>query len=107
MASKNISVTGAAVGGLAGWVAEVAFQEVTGHHITTGILEILGAAAGLCRLDKRLAAALQDTLEQTRGEDREDYRQVKERISELTRDLPELRDILANMVDAGIQAQRA
>jgi len=107
MARKEISVTGAAVGGLAGWVAEVAISEITGHHITTGILEILGAAAGLCRLDKRLAAALQDTLEQTRGEDREDYRQVKERIEELTRDLPELREILGNMVDAGIQAQRA
>ncbi len=107
MARKEISVTGAAVGGLAGWVAEVAISEITGHHITTGILEILGAAAGLCRMDKRLAAALQDTLEQTRGEDREDYRQVKERIEELTRDLPELREILGNMVDAGIQAQRA
>ncbi len=107
MARKEISVTGAAVGGLAGWVAEVAISEITGHHITTGILEILGAAAGLCRLDKRLAAALQDTLEQTRGEDREDYRLVKERIEELTRDLPELREILGNMVDAGIQAQRA
>ena len=107
MASKRLSVTGAAVGGLAGWVAEVAFQEITGHHITTGILEILGAAAGLCRLDKRLAASLQDTLDQARGEDREDYRQVKERIEELTRDLPELREILGNMVDAGIQAQKA
>ena len=32
---------------------------------------------------------------------------VKERIQELTRALPELRDILANMVDAGIQAQKA
>ncbi|MCX5891120.1 MAG: hypothetical protein NTY36_16985 [Deltaproteobacteria bacterium] len=107
MASKKISVTGAAVGGLAGWVAEVAIAEVTGHHITTGILEILGAAAGLCRLDKRMADTLRDTLEQAQGEDREDYRQVKERIQELTRDLPELRDILSNMVDAGIQAQRA
>ena len=107
MASKKISLTGAAVGGLAGWVAEVAIAEVTGHHITTGILEILGAAAGLCRLDKRLADALQDTLEQAKSGDREDYRQVKERIAELTRDLPELREILGSMVDAGIQAQRA
>jgi hypothetical protein len=107
MASKKISVTGAAVGGLAGWVAEVAIAEVTGHHITTGILEILGAAAGLCRLDKRLADALQDTLEQAKSGDREDYRQVKERIAELTRDLPELQEILGSMVDAGIQAQRA
>lgn len=107
MASKKISVTGAAVGGMAGWVAEVAIAEITGHHITTGILEILGAAAGLCRLDRRLTDALQDTLDQARNDDREDYRQVKERIQELTRDLPELREILGNMVDAGIQAQQA
>ena len=106
MARKKISLTGAAVGGLAGWVAEVAFQEVTGHHITTGILELLGAAAGVCRLDKRLAAALRDLLDQA-GEEGGDYRQVKERIQELTRDLPELREILSNLVDAGIQAQRA
>jgi hypothetical protein len=106
MANKKISLTGAAVGGLAGWVAEVVIQEITGHHITTGILEILGAAAGLCRLDKRLAAALRDTLDQA-GEDGADYRQVKARIQELTRDLPELREILSNMVDAGIQAQKA
>ncbi len=106
MPNKKISVTGAAVGGLAGWVAEVAIQEVTGHHVTTGILEILGAAAGLCRLDQRLTAALRDTLDQAGG-DAADYRQVKERIQELTRDLPELRDILSNMVDAGIQAQKA
>jgi hypothetical protein len=107
MASKKLSVSGAAVGGLAGWVAEVAFQEITGHHITSGILELLGAAAGLCRLDRRLAAALQDTLDDARGEDREDYRQLKERIRELTRDLPELGQILDNMVDAGLQAHKA
>ncbi len=71
MANKKISVTGAAVGGLAGWAAEVAIAEVTGHHVTTGILEILGAAAGLCRLDQRLAAVLKDSLEQARGEDAE------------------------------------
>ena len=106
MASKKISINGALVGAVGGWVAEVAIAEVTGHHITTGILEILGAAAGLCRLDKRLADALRDTLEAA-NEDREDYRQVKERIAELTRDLPELREILGSMVDAGIQAQRA
>jgi len=106
MASNKISINGALAGAVGGWVAEVAIAEVTGHHITTGILEILGAAAGLCRLDKRLADALRDTLEAA-NEDREDYRQVKERIAELTRDLPELREILGSMVDAGIQAQRA
>ena len=107
MANKKLSITGAAVGGMAGLAAEIAFDEITGHHIATGVLEILGAAAGLCRLDKRLAAALKDTLNQARGEDREDYRQVKARIQELTQDLPELREILSNMVDAGIQAQKA
>jgi hypothetical protein len=107
LASKKFSVSGAAVGGLAGWVAEVAFQEITGHHITSGILELLGAAAGLWRLDRRLAAALQDTLEEARGEDREDYRQIQERIRELTRDLPELREIMDNLVNAGLQAQKA
>lgn len=107
MARKRFSVSAAAVGGMAGWVAEVAIQEVTGHHVTTGILELLGAAAGLCRLDKRLAAALKDSLEEAGGEDREDYRRLKERIQELTRDLPELRQILDNLVDAGLQAQKA
>ena len=51
---KTISVTGALVGAVAGWVAEVAMQELTGHHITTGLLELLGAVAGLWRLDRRL-----------------------------------------------------
>jgi len=101
MAGKNISLTGAAVGGLAGWVVEVVFQEVTGHHITTGLLEVVGAAAGLWRLDKRMANYLQDTLVQARKGGDDDYREVKRRIEELTQDLPELRDILRNMVDAG------
>ncbi|MBM4273327.1 MAG: hypothetical protein FJ134_02540 [Deltaproteobacteria bacterium] len=106
MARTDLSLTGAVVGGVAGWVAEVAIQEVTGHHITTGLLEILGAAAGLWRLDKRMGRYLQDTLAQDRRAD-EDYREVKRRIEELTQDLPELREILSNMVDAGIQAQKA
>lgn len=107
MAQKDLSLTGALVGGLAGWVAEVTFQEITGHHITTGLLEILGAAAGLWRLDQRLARSLKETLAQAQGDDARDYREVKRRIDELTRDLPELREILGNMVDAGIAAQRA
>ena len=32
---------------------------------------------------------------------------MKRRIEELTQDLPELREILGNMVDAGISAQQA
>lgn len=107
MTSKELSVTGALVGGVAGWVAEVAIQEVTGHHLTTGLLELLGAAAGLWRLDQRLARSLKDTLARAQGQDDQDYRQVKQRIDELTEDLPELRDILRNMMDAGIAAQKA
>jgi hypothetical protein len=107
MPKKDISVTGALVGGAAGWVAEVAIQEVTGHHFTTGLLELLGAAAGLWRLDQRLTGALREALEQARGDSENDYRQVKQRIEELTQDLPELREILRDLVDAGIQAQRA
>jgi hypothetical protein len=107
MANKEISITGAMVGGVAGWVAEMVIQEVTGHHITTGLLEILGAAAGLWRLDKRINRYLQDTVAQNRHGTDEDYREVKRRIDELTQDLPELREILGSMVDAGIQAQKA
>jgi hypothetical protein len=107
MARKELSLTGALAGGLAGWVAEVAIQEITGHHITTGVLELVGAAAGLWRLDRRLSEALRDTLNRAQSGGDEDYREVKERIEELTRDLPELQEILRNMVDAGIQAQKA
>jgi hypothetical protein len=107
MAKKDFSLNGALVGGMAGWVAEVAIQEVTGHHVTTGLLEVLGAAAGMWRLDKRLALALADTLDRVHGGQDQDYGEVKRRIEELTRDLPELREILGNMVDAGISAQKA
>jgi hypothetical protein len=107
MPKKDLSLNGALVGGLAGWVAEVAIQEVTGHHVTTGILELLGAAAGLWRLDRRLGEALQDSLAKARGDQDRDYREIKQRIDDLTRDLPELREILGNMVDAGISAQQA
>jgi hypothetical protein len=107
MAGKDLSLNGALVGGMAGWVAEVAIQEVTGHHLTTGVLELLGAAAGLWRLDQRLTRTLQDTLVRVQEGPENDYRQVKQRIEELTRDLPELREILGSMVDAGIAAQKA
>ena len=107
MANKNLSVSGAMVGALAGLVTEITIQEITGHHITHGILEITGAVAGLMRLDRRLTKALKDTLDKTQDRDDNDYRQVKQRITELTEDLPELREILQNLVDEGIQAQKA
>ena len=107
MANNNLSVTGAMVGALAGLVAEITVQEITGHHITHGVFELAGAAAGLIRLDRRLAEALKDTLDKTRDRDDNDYRQVKKRINDLTEDLPELREILQNLVDEGIQAHRA
>jgi hypothetical protein len=107
MANKEISVPGAVVGALAGLVAEITIQEITGHHITHGVLELAGAAAGLIRLDRRLTDALQDTVDKTRNRDDNDYRQVKQRIDELTEDLPELREILQDLVDEGIQAHKA
>lgn len=107
MGGQDLSLKGAAVGALAGLAADLAIQEITGHHITHGLLELLGAAAGLWRLDRRLLELLRDTLDQARDKDTQDYRQVKERIEELTQDLPELKEILSRMVDAGIQAQRA
>jgi hypothetical protein len=107
MAPRDLSLKGALVGGMAGWVAEVAIQEVTGHHVTAGILELLGAAAGMWRLDRRLARSLSDSLAQAQDGPGRDYQEVKRRIDELTRDLPELREILGNMVDAGISAQQA
>ncbi len=88
-------------------MTEITIQEITGHHITHGVLELGGAIAGLIRLDRRLATALKDTLNKTRDRDDDDYRQVKKRISDLTEDLPELREILQNLVDEGIQAHRA
>lgn len=107
MARRDLSLNGALVGGMAGWVAEVAIQEVTGHHLTTGLLELLGAAAGLWRLDRRLTRTLKETMERAQEGPENDYRQVKQRIDELTQDLPELREILGNLVDAGIAAQKA
>lgn len=107
MANKDLSVSGALVGAVAGLVTEITIQEITGHHITHGVLEIAGAVAGLMRLDRRFTKAMRDTLDKTRDRDDGDYRQVKHRINELTEDLPELRDILQNLVDEGIQAQNA
>jgi hypothetical protein len=107
MPKKDLSVTGALVGAMGGWAAEVAIQEFTGHHLTTGLLELLGAAAGLWRLDQRLCRSLKETLERAQDGADHDYRQVKQRIEELTQDLPELREILRDLVDAGIQAQKA
>jgi hypothetical protein len=107
MATHDLSIKGAAVGAVAGLAAELTLQELTGHHFTHGLLELIGAAAGLWRLDRRLAEALRDTLNQAKEHDDQDYREIKRRIRELTDDLPELREILDNLVDAGISAQKA
>ena len=95
------------MGALAGLVTEITIYEVTGHHFTQGVLELTGAVAGLIRLDRRLAVALRDTLDKSREGNDDDYRQVKQRITDLTEDLPELREILQNLVDEGIQAHQA
>lgn len=107
MSRRYFSINGAIVGALAGLAAELTLQEITGQHITHGLLELLGAAAGLWRLDRRMYEALQDSLARVRQQNDEDYREVKRKISELTEDLPELKEILNNMLEAGIQAQKA
>jgi len=107
MNRKDLSINGAIVGALAGLATELTLQEITGHHFTHGLLELLGAAAGLWRLDRRLYEALQDSLMRAQARDDEDYREVKRKIEELADDLPELKEILSNMLDAGIQAQNA
>src|SRR4030042_1904117 len=71
MVRKQLSPTGALVGALAGWVTEVTVQELTGHHFTHGILELVGAAAGLWRLDRRFYESLQETLYRVRGREGE------------------------------------
>jgi hypothetical protein len=107
MTRTDISINGAIVGALAGLATELTLQEITGHHFTHGLLELLGAAAGLWRLDRRLYEALAESLARAKERDDEDYREVKRKIEELTEDLPELKEILSNMLDAGIQAQKA
>ena len=62
MAKTEISVRGALAGGLTGLAADLAFAELTGHHITTGLLELIGVGVGMFRLDRRIFAAIQDTL---------------------------------------------
>jgi hypothetical protein len=107
MNRRDISINGALVGAVAGLAAELTLQEITGHHITHGLLELLGAAVGLWRLDRRLYEALQDSLARAREREDADYREVKRKIEELTDDLPELKEILSNLLEAGIQAQKA
>ncbi len=42
MTRKDISINGAIVGAVAGLAAELTIQEITGHHFTHGLLELLG-----------------------------------------------------------------
>jgi len=107
MARQEISVRGAVAGGLTGLLADLAITELTGHHITMGLLELIGAGIGMFRLDRRLLEAVQDTIISAKVRDDEDYRQVAERIDEMTVDLPELRETILRLVEAGISAQKA
>lgn len=107
MARQDISVRGAVAGGLTGLLADLAITELTGHHITMGLLELIGAGIGMFRLDRRLLQAVQDTIIRAKVQEDEDYRQVAERIDEMTVDLPELRETILRLVEAGISAQKA
>ena len=70
----RISVRGALAGGLTGLAADLALAELTGHHITTGLLELIGVGVGMFRLDRRIYEAIQDTLTRAKVRDDEDYR---------------------------------
>ncbi len=107
MAPQPISVKGGLAGGLIGLLADLTISELTGHHITTGLLELLGAGIGIFRLDRRVYQAIVNTVEQARVSDTEDYRKVAQRLDEMTLDLPELRQSILNLVEAGISAQKA
>ena len=107
MAKVEVSLKGAVAGGLTGLVADLAITELTGHHLATGLLELLGAGIGMFRLDRRLAELLQDTMTRAKIRDDEDYREVAARIDEMTADLPELRETLRRLVEAGMAAHKA
>ncbi len=107
MARQDISLRGALAGGLTGLLADVAITELTGHHITMGLLELIGAGIGMFRLDRRLFEAIQDTMNRAKVQGDEDYRQVAARLDEMTMDLPELRETILRLVEAGISAQKA
>ncbi len=107
MAKVEVSVKGALAGGLTGLAADLAISELTGHHLATGLLELLGAGIGLFRLDRRLRELLQDTVTRAKVKEAEDYREVTARIDELTADLPELRETLRRLVEAGLAAHKA
>lgn len=107
MPRQEISLRGALAGGLTGLMADLAITELTGHHITMGLLELIGAGIGMFRLDRRLSEAIQDTMSRAKVREDEDYRQVAERLDELTMDLPELRETILRLVEAGIAAQKA
>jgi len=107
MASPAVSLKGGLAGGLAGLLAELALTEITGHHITTGLLELIGAGVGMFRLDRRVYQAIRDTVQRAQVSETDDYRKVAQRLDELTMDLPELRQTILNLVEAGISAQKA
>jgi hypothetical protein len=107
MSNQDLSVKGGLAGALIGLVADVTITELTGHHLTNGLLELIGAGIGLWRLDRRLCESVEDTITRARLSDEEDYRQVAKRIDELTEDLPELRETILRLVEAGMSAQKA
>lgn len=107
MAQVEVSVKGALAGGLSGLALDLALTELTGHHIASGLWELLGVAIGLFRLDRRLAEIMQDTVTRAKIREDEDYREVAARIDQLTADLPELRETLRRLVEAGMAAHKA
>ena len=105
--AHKISAAGGLTGALIGLSVEIALEEITGMELMNGLLAIIGAGFGLIRVDRRIYEATLALLERVEVEPNSDYGDVLEQIDELSQDLPELRENLVNLVQAGIQAQQA
>jgi hypothetical protein len=105
--AHNISAAGGLTGALIGLSAEIALEEITGMELMNGLLAIIGAGFGLIRVDRRIYEATLALLERVEVESNSDYGDVLVQIDELSQDLPELRENLVKLVQAGIQAQQA
>lgn len=107
MVREGLSLKGGLVGGLMGLGVEIALRELTGMEVIHGLLELLGAGFGLLRIDKDIYEASARLLQETPVNPNENYKDVLERIDQLTEGLPELRESFLRLIEAGLKAKEA
>lgn len=105
MVREGLSLKGGLVGGLMGLGVEIALRELTGMEVIHGLLELLGAGFGLLRIDKDIYEASARLLQETPVNPNENYKDVLERIDQLTEGLPELRESFLRLIEAGLKAK--